>query len=831
MGASTTDCPSDQDLIRVLDNETSAADQSQLEDHLEECSGCQARLEALTAEPAWKKLMPADQQLNIDTNSISGNENTSPAQDNTKQAPPTFPDYTIVRELGRGGMGVVYHAHHHQLNRDVALKVLSDAAARNPERWLRLQKEAEAAARLQHPHIVQVFHSGQHDGIPYVAQELVHNGTLADRIAQTPQSVEFAVQVAIQLSEAIAHAHERDVLHRDIKPSNVLFQGDTVKLADFGLAKLTDDSTDLTESRDVMGTPAYMSPEQAVGAHEQLNAATDIHAIGVLLYEMLCGVVPFRGATAVETIRQVSEHDPVRPRLLVGSIPRDLETICLKCLEKSPDERYASATELCEDLRRFQEGRPILARPPNWFARCWKWSRRKPALAGMIAVSVLALAAILGMWARFTRDLSIQTQIANDRKRDAEISLAEEVESNAATNEVLEFLTNGLFDSAVPENEGIELRVVDVLDDAASTVELRFQDRPKIEAAIRAAIGNCYYHLGKPLKALPQLERSAELYLGFNDENLSNNTFDVRYALALCLMDLDRLKDAKRILSDLQSVAESQSDETQFNLRLTETNVMLKDGQIEEAIPVIEQLHAECVETLGEGHDVTLSVHGQLVITHFRLGQFEAAARVARENYAASQASLGNSHPSTLIAGNNLAIALVRLGQLAESEKIQREMLELKRKSLGEDHFSTIGQKHNLSMVVWRQNRHREATEILAEVIDGRSRVFGATDRRTLESSYQLGRMYLQIEAFDEGLTLFDKHIGPLVEASRGSGQWVSLLTVYAELRLKTGDLSGAQELADRAEELFSNPEFFNASRRKALTKIQDQIEASLGQS
>jgi serine/threonine protein kinase len=291
----------------------------------------------------------------------------------------------------------------------------------------RFRGEVEAVARLSHPHIVQIYEVGEHDGRPFFAMEHACGGTLATRLRQhLPQPQEAAALVE-QLARALHAVHQCHVVHRDLKPANVLLAVDgTPKVSDFGLSKRLDANESVTGTGAGMGTPSYVAPEQASGATQAATPLADIYSLGAILYECLTGRPPFRAATAAQTLRQVLEEEPVPPRRLNPALPRDLETISLKCLRKEPGQRYASAAALADDLKRFQAGEPIVARPVGWSERIVKWARRRKALAAVYGL--LLLTVVLGMggggavwlWQqaedakREAKRLSERLQLAND---------------------------------------------------------------------------------------------------------------------------------------------------------------------------------------------------------------------------------------------------------------------------------------------------------------------------------------------------------------------------------------------------------------------------------
>ncbi|MBY0522242.1 MAG: protein kinase [Gemmataceae bacterium] len=314
----------------------------------------------------------------------------------------TVQGYEIVKELGRGGMGVVYKAHHQGLKRTVALKMILSGAHAGSEELFRFRTEAEAVASLQHPNIVQIYEVGEQEGRPFFSLEFVDGGSLDDKLAHTsPLPPREAAQLIEKLARAMHVAHQRGIIHRDLKPANVLLTSDgNPKITDFGLAKRLDSQQGQTQSGSIMGTPSYMAPEQAAGNTREVGTLSDVYALGAILYETLTGRPPFDSDNPMDTVLQVINDEPAAPSKLNPKVPRDLETICLKCLEKLPRKRYASAQDLADDLRRYLDEEPILARPIGAWERGVKWMRRRPAVAASLFVVALAAIALIasGIW-------------------------------------------------------------------------------------------------------------------------------------------------------------------------------------------------------------------------------------------------------------------------------------------------------------------------------------------------------------------------------------------------------------------------------------------------
>lgn len=361
------------------------------------------------ADAPTKQGCPEGNSTSIAAAEQGPDRKTNPAVSAKGMRPlPTIPGHRVLGELGRGGMGVVYKAEQLALGRIVALKVLTAGVHASPAELVRFRGEAESAARLSHPHIVQVYEVGEAAGCPFFSLEFVAGGNLAEKLRAQPLSPREAAQLIVTIARAVQFAHDQEIIHRDLKPANILlsFQGEP-KIADFGLAKrLSADSQ--TKTGEVMGTPSYMAPEQATGVTKSIGPACDIYSLGAIFFEMLTGRPPFYDPDPVETILQVISDEPIAIRRLSPNVPRDLETICHKCLEKQPKKRYASAGELADDLERFLSNQPILARPTPVWERAFKWTKRRPGTAGMIAVVVTAVIIIFSYGVRKNRQLAAQ---------------------------------------------------------------------------------------------------------------------------------------------------------------------------------------------------------------------------------------------------------------------------------------------------------------------------------------------------------------------------------------------------------------------------------------
>jgi WD40 repeat protein/tRNA A-37 threonylcarbamoyl transferase component Bud32 len=381
----------DERLADLLLRWEELRDQGQTLSARELCPECPELAEELDCR--IRALQTLDQLLVGDQGPSPPGSSSDPARATAR--PVTIPGYEILGELGRGGMGVVYKARQIRLNRVVALKVILQGAHAGAEQRARFQAEAEAVARLQHPNIVQIHEVGEHDGLPWLVLEYLPGGSLAEGLHGRPLSPTDAATLVLALARAVAYAHGCGIVHRDLKPANVLLTADGVpRITDFGLAKRLDAGDGPTQTGVVLGSPSYMAPEQAAGRGREVGPPADIYALGAILYELLTNRPPFQGDSRMETIQQVLHEDPVPPRRLRPRIPLDLETICAKCLQKKPSDRYASAADLADDLARFLAGDPVRARPLSAARRIARWVRRHP-VAAVVLLSSLLLASLL----------------------------------------------------------------------------------------------------------------------------------------------------------------------------------------------------------------------------------------------------------------------------------------------------------------------------------------------------------------------------------------------------------------------------------------------------
>jgi TolB-like protein/Tfp pilus assembly protein PilF len=420
-------------------------------------------------------------------------------------------DYELLEEIGRGGQGVVFRARQKSLNRLVALKVIGLGQWATKAHVKRFRLEAEAAARLNHPCIVPIHEVGERDGACYFSMGLIEGGQLDAVLKREPMPIRRAVELIVKLARTVEYAHGHGILHRDIKPGNVLLDNKgEPHLTDFGLARLVETESSVTHTLDVLGTPSYMAPEQAVGNNAAVSSATDVYGLGAVLYELLTGQPPFAGGTTYETIKLLLDTEPRQPRLLNPKIDRDLSTICLKCLEKDPKHRYSSALALAEDLERWLKHEPIHARHTGVFARGRKWVRRNPTSAALMA-SLVALAATAG-WIVWKSEF-IRHPVAN--------GVAVLPFENLSPDPDAAYFANGIQEEILTRLASIaDLKVI------SRTSTQQYQSKPRNLREIAKQLGVANIVEGSVQKVADQVRVNVQLINAQTDSHLWADTYD-----------------------------------------------------------------------------------------------------------------------------------------------------------------------------------------------------------------------------------------------------------------------------------------------------------------
>jgi tetratricopeptide (TPR) repeat protein/predicted Ser/Thr protein kinase len=706
---------------------------------------------------------------------------TASAHVSCQQALPAhFGNYELLDVLGEGGMGVVYRARQHTPDRVVALKVVRpDRLATTPpdqheKAMKRLWAEAQAAAQLEHENIVPVYDLGEVDGQPFFSMRYVEGRRLDEVLHDGPLDGRGAVALLGPVARAVDYAHGRNVIHRDIKPRNILLDtSGRPYVADFGLAKSFVAAQELTGTQEVVGTPAYMSPEQSRGP-AGVDHRTDVYSLGATLYELLTGRPPFRAATPVETQRQVIENEPVPPRQLNPAVARDLETVCLKCLRKDPDERYRSAQELAAELGRFSRGEPTQARPLSFLGRMAKWCRRNQTVAILtaIAATLLMILAIGGPIvavnqaslrgqaerhvqekARLLRELESTLGDLKEQQGLTEDE-AEKARTEAAISQaVLEFLNNDLLGAADPQREPErDIKFRTVVDRAAQQIEERFGDQPLVEAAVRSSLGQMYLYLGAFEEAEAHYIRARNLALAQRGPE-HPETLSILGNLALVYKHQGRLKEAEQLLNEVLEIkAGTLGPEHPSTLTSTHNlaTVYVHQGRFDKAERLLNHALEVARRRLGPEHWRTLGSMQALSVIHKTQGRLKEAEQLLDELLAIETRVLGADHLTTLLSVHSLASVYIVQGRADDAERLLEAVLEVARRTPGPEHPRTLGYMHELAMCYRNQGRLKEAEQVNLDVLEMRRRILGPEHPDTLDGMHNLAMVYVDQGRLEE---------------------------------------------------------------------------------
>ncbi len=574
-----------------------------------------------------------------------------------------FGDYELEEEIARGGMGVVYRARQLGLGRPVAVKLLRDGVLAGAQEVRRFRAEAQTVAALAHPNIVGIHEIGEHEGQLFLVMPLIAGQDLAALTRDGPLPARRAAEWLVRIADAVQHAHDRGVLHRDLKPSNILVDADGVPhVTDFGLARHKDRDGGLTLSGQVLGTPGYLAPEQAAGRRD-LTAVCDVYGLGALLYHLLTGRAPFVGESPAAVLRQVEERDPVPPRVLNPSVPRDLDTLTLKALAKDPSARYGTARAMREDLERFLRGEPLHARPVSGLERAGRWARRHPAPAALATLVVLLGLSVAGVLVTANLRLSAQ---------------------RAQGEQVKRFLTE-LLAAPDPNKDGREVRVVDVLARASRRAEAELAGQPLVLAEVQDTLGVTYYQLALYAEGEPLLRSALRLFereLG----PAAVRTAETRAHLGALLHWAGRAGEGVAELEAAVAALRRHQPRARASLAaaLQElASAHIGRGRAADARPFLQ----ECIELcrlLGPEQDPIRAA----ALSDLSAGLWEAGDpgwRAALEESITLNRRLPDGRMNLATSLSNLADGLIEEEALEEAEAAARESLALRRELFGPD--------------------------------------------------------------------------------------------------------------------------------------------------
>ena len=610
-------CVTDLELRAFLLGDLPEPQADDVSSHLESCPDCEAaagRLDGLSDRMirSLQRVLGAtsgDGLPRDDPEPTLGREGDPPGAPPRVAADrlPHVKGYELLEELGRGGMGVVFRARHVKLNRVVALKVILSGAFASPAELHRFRAEAESAARLDHPHIVPLYEAGEQDGLPYFSMKLVEGTRLSAHVRRLSREPRAAVRLLVSVARAIHHAHQRGVIHRDLKPANIMIDGGgEPHVTDFGLARRVGAETGATQSGAVVGTPSYMAPEQAAGGAKSLTTAADVYSLGAILYELAAGRPPFYAATAAGTIRQARDDQPASIRRLNPAVDRDLETICLKCLCKNPEDRYGSAALLADDLESWLRDEPIAARPRSALQRFWSWRRREPALAGsLMAAGVLLLVVAVGSPIAAYQINRERLRAEEAQKKEAALRTLAQVRERIAKARLL----------CSQERFG-EARIM-MLAIGVPALQSEREDA----ASVYAALTDASARRGRWREALPDAIKAVEC----------DPTLDLNYASLMTLLavvdDDDGYRRYRRqVLARFEGLAGRIAGE-----RLGKV-CLLRPASLEEAA-VFKKQAADSLEAELMAKDGYLAYYQfTMALAEYRLGHFDSAAVWSRKS-------------------------------------------------------------------------------------------------------------------------------------------------------------------------------------------------------
>ena len=661
-----------------------------------------------------------------------------------------FGDYEILEEIARGGMGVVFKARQVSLNRVVAIKMILSGQLASPENVERFHTEAEAAAKLDHPGIVPIYEVGQHEGQHYFSMGYVEGQSLSARVTEGPLPAREAAEIVRAIAQAVQYAHDQGVIHRDLKPGNILLDRlGKPRITDFGLAKLTESGSDLTGTGQILGTPGYMPPEQAAAQVSAVGRLSDIYSLGAILYCLLTGRPPFQAASAIETLRQVQEQDPLAPRQLNPAIPLDLDTIALKCLEKSPTRRYASAQQVADELGRFADGRPIVARPIGTTARLVRWCRRKPAVAALSAASIVATAIAIGVLlvSRAAVNSALNDKIAAFEK--LQIEERKVREALAAKTAALEREQMAL----LGQQSAVRHERMAREDEVAQRLEVERQKSLVEEQRDRAIAAERTAKEEKEFARESQADTEAFSDFLVHDVLSVARPEKVQGGLGVNITVAQALEAAESKLEQrfkgrplAEAIARDAMGKTFRNL----DKAALAEKHLRRAVELREQ-------ELGPDDPQTLDSRNSLGVALMYLGRAAEALELHIETQRRFLATLGEDHQETLMNMSNLAEAYRKAGMIDKAMPLLEQSFEKMEAKLGPDHPETVRCMSNLGLAYQQNGKLEMALALLERALQKREAEFGLNHSKTLSSMNNLASAYHSAGRIDESLQLHDQ--------------------------------------------------------------------------
>lgn len=673
--------------------------------------------------------------------------------------------YRIESQIGAGGMGLVYAARQENPDRLVALKLLRPGLV-TPSLLRRFRHEVEALAALQHAGIAHIYEAGTaeieiaggHFEQPYFAMELIKGDTLMAYAGRNTLGIRERLGLLTAVCDAVQHAHQRGIIHRDLKPANILVDAaGRPKILDFGIARVAsadlDAMTRHTEAGQLIGTLAYMSPEQLAGDPEALDTRCDVYSLGVVTFELLTGRLPYdvAGKPLAAAVRTITECPAAPLSTWDRAFRGDLDTIVAKALEKDATRRYASVHAFSEDLRRFLSHEPVAARPPSTLYLVRKLAQRNKALTGGLTAMLASL--VIG--------LSVATYglVTASAERDAKAAvLRAETLARGEAQAIAAFLEKMLA-AADPRREGQDARVIDLLDAAAASAGADFSEQPLIQARLRHVIGTTYQRLGAYSQAEPHLRYALEArtsHLGARHPD----TIDSLHELGVLYGAWGRYADSEalqlRALDLFREVHGNENDRTQAVLHEL-GSLYSKLGRYAESLSLQEESLGLSRRLRGDDHPVTLTAANNLGLLYRRLGRLDDALAIYETTLATRRRTLGEEHADTLVSMNNLAHLYRALGRHQDSADLHARTLSIRRRVLTEEHPHTVMSMDNLAMLLSDLERHDEAEALYLEALEHKLRIYGEEGPETLVTLNNLARHYSAQQRYDDAIPLYER--------------------------------------------------------------------------
>lgn len=667
--------------------------------------------------------------------------------------------------IGSGGMGEVYRAWDPELQRPVALKYLRSS---DPELIERLKREARAQARVDHPAVCQVYEVGDDGGRPYIAMQYV-DGRQLDQAADA-MTLEQKVFVVREVAEAVQAAHAVGLIHRDLKPANILVSegGDGEPrpyVLDFGIAR-EQDVAGLTMTGQVVGTPGYLSPEQARGETTTIDRRTDVFSLGVILYELLSGRRPFDGDSQVEVLMALLEQDPIPLRQLGPTIPRDLETVVMSCLEKDRDRRYSSARELAEDLGRFLAGEPVSARPVGRTVRLIRKARRHPFAATAVVTAVVAVLALVtvavGGWIKYTVDLK--------RERNAALEASTLAEGRAAeARDIADFML-GVFEVSNPnESDGDVVTARELLDQGAERIERDLVDRPAVQARLLGVMGEAYARLGLFDAAGPLLKRAFEQLQALPEATIDAR-LEARVRWADLLMNRADYDGAAEVLSPVpELVADTEAVDPAVAVQSLGSfgRVLMYQGNWVQAESVMSQAIARAEQDFGVESALVGDLLSDRSVIYTDQKHWDLAIADAQRALDLREHHYGSDDPRVSTTLNNLALAFQGAGRLEDAAVIGERVLALRERQLGPEHPRTSTAMNNLGLIYKKLGQLDRAEELYLGSLAIRIRLLGEADPRVATVLNNLAGVYRDRGDLDQAAATYRRALA-IGEAALG---------------------------------------------------------------